>query len=158
MKQNNANHPLVIVLTEHPVLGVLLVPFIVEKCANSDNLNLVEQAFHLPHATISKLSIPEQKAIEIAGHYTERCLMGVYSKEKVTAKFLKSLTDQPEEWKKIRHFIDKKLLQMVELARAESLPIYQKPNGSKVLYPHHLFKLYPQSVSVTLHSPIQDNP
>lgn len=146
MERGNTNNRLVIVLSEHPALGMLLIPYIVETNPNSDELLLMEQAFHLSDKTIQSLNAIEQKAIMIARHYTEKYLMEVYSKEKNTAKFLKLLADKPELWKKVRHFIDLKLLQMVELARLNELPIYQKPNGTRVLYPHHLFKLCPEAV------------
>ena len=146
----SANNRLVIVLAEHPILGMLLTPFMVESIPGKEELLLVEQAFHLSETVIKGLSKAEQQAIEIAEHYTEKYLRNVYSKEKVTAKFLKSLQQKPEVWKKVRHFIDKKMLEMVELARRESLPIYQKPNGSKVLYPHHLFSLHPEFVDCML--------
>ena len=150
MKKENLNNRLVIVLSEHPALGMLLTPYMVQAKEGSDELLLVEQAFHLPNKTINGLSSIEQEAIEIARHYTEKYLMDVYSKENITARFLKLLADKPELWKKVRHFIDHKLLQMVELARLHSLPIYQKPNGTRILYPHHLFHLRPQAADVHL--------
>ena len=150
MKKENLNNKLVIVLSEHPALGILLTPYMVQAKEGSDELLLVEQAFHLPDKIIKELNPTEQEAIDIARHYTEKYLMEVYSKEKITARFLKLLADKSELWRKVRHFIDHKLLQMVELARTHSLPIYQKPNGTRTLYPHHLFHLRPQAADAHL--------
>ena len=48
----------------------------------------------------------EQKAIDIASHYTEKYLMGVYSREKTVPKFLRKLTEDSNKLKQqIRPFI-----------------------------------------------------
>lgn len=45
MKERPTNGQVIIVFTEHPILGILLIPYIAERL-NDGTLQLVEQAFH----------------------------------------------------------------------------------------------------------------
>ena len=86
MKEKTSDGQIIIVLTEHPVLGILLIPYIAERL--SDNtLQLVEQAFHASAEAMNRMSEAERQAIDIASHYTEKYLMGVYSREKTVSRF-----------------------------------------------------------------------
>lgn len=148
MKKNLTSHQVVIVLTEHPLFGVLLTPYTAEKSAD-DTLQLVEQAFHASSEEVAYMSETERKAIEIASHYTEKYLMGVYSHETNLSKFLRKLSDEPDKVKTtIRPFIEKKLQEMLGLIQAQHLPFYQKQSGSKLLYPHHAFHVNKQNAEI----------
>lgn len=46
MKEKITNGQVIIVFTEHPVFGILLIPYIAERLGD-DTLQLVEQAFML---------------------------------------------------------------------------------------------------------------
>ena len=52
----SANNRLVIVLAEHPILGMLLTPFMVDSIPGQEELLLVEQAFPLSVTVIIVLS------------------------------------------------------------------------------------------------------
>ena len=45
MKERPTNGQVIIVFTDHPILGILLIPYIAEKL-DDGTLQLVEQAFH----------------------------------------------------------------------------------------------------------------
>ena len=92
MKEALTTNQVVIVLVEHPVLGLLLVPYTVGQ-ALDNTLEVIEQAFHASPDALKKMNEAEQKAIDIASHYTEKYLMGVYSREKTVPKFLRKLTE-----------------------------------------------------------------
>lgn len=148
MKETSASPQVVIVLTEHPVLGALLIPYIAESNPEG-TIQLSEQAFHASPETVACMSKTEQEAIRIASHCTEKYLMGVYSREKTVAKFLHKLSEDPEKLKRsIRPFIEKKLNEMLDLIIAEGLPLYQKQSGSKLLYAHHAYHVNKQEVEV----------
>lgn len=146
MKKALSTNQVVIVLVEHPVLGILLIPYTVSR--TPDNmLEVIEQAFHASPDAIKKMNEAEQKAIDIASHYTEKYLMGVYSHEKTVPKFLRKLAEDNKKLKEqIRPFIEKKLLEMLELIRTRQLPFYQKPSGSKQLYEHHAYRVHPHDL------------
>ena len=55
MKERPTNGQVIIVFTEHPILGILLTPYIAEKL-DDGTLQLVEQAFH---ASPEAMSIDE---------------------------------------------------------------------------------------------------
>lgn len=148
MEKKAAIGQVIIVFTEHPVLGSLLIPYIAEKDENG-TLHLAEQAFHASEEALSYMNEAEREAIQIASHYTEKYLMGVYSKEKTVSRFLRKLSEEPEKVKNnLRPFIEKKLLEMLTLIRHGNLPVYQKQPGSKILQPYHAYRVYRQDVEI----------
>ena len=113
MKERPTNGQVIIVFTEHPILGILLIPYIAEKL-DDGTLQLVEQAFHASPEAMSKMSEAERQAIHIASYYTEKHLMSVYSREKTVSRFLHKLSEDPERIKNdIRPSIEKKLLEKI---------------------------------------------
>lgn len=86
MKERPTNGQVIIVFTDHPILGILLIPYIAEKL-DDGTLQLVEQAFHASPEAMSKMSESERQAIHIASYYTEKHLMSVYSREKNSIAF-----------------------------------------------------------------------
>lgn len=148
MKEAESLNQLVIVLSEHPVLGLLLIPYIAETSSGQGELRLTEQAFHLSPETLSRMSETDQKVIEIASHYTEKYLMTVYSKDKTISRFLHRVAEDTEKLKTIRLFIEKKLLEMIELIRNSNLPLYQKQSGSKQLYPYHAYLVHKKDTRI----------
>lgn len=148
MKESVTNGELIIVFTEHPVLGILLIPYIAEKLEDG-TLQLVEQAFHASPEAMSLMTEAERQAIDIASHYTEKYLMGIYSREKVVSRFLHKLSLDPERIKNnIRPFIEKKLLEMLTLIRESGLPLFQKQSGSKILYAHHAYHIHHHNAEI----------
>ena len=108
MKERPTNGQVIIVFTEHPILGILLIPYIAERL-NDGTLQLVEQAFHASPEAMSIMSEAERQAIDIASYYTEKYLMGLYSREKTVSRFLHKLSEDPERIKNnIRPFISKR--------------------------------------------------
>ena len=153
MKERPTNGQVIIVFTEHPILGILLIPYIAERL-DDGTLQLVEQAFHASPEAMSKMSEAERQAIHIASYYTEKHLMSVYSREKTVSRFLHKLSEDPERIKNdIRPSIEKKLLEMLVLIRDNVLPFYQKQAGSKILYAHHAYHINPHNaeIRVTFH-------
>ena len=75
MKERPTNGRVIIVFTEHPIFGILLIPYIAERL-NDGTLQLVEQAFHASSEAISMMSEAERQAIDIASYYTEKYLDG----------------------------------------------------------------------------------
>ena len=58
MKEKIINGQVVIVFTEHPVFGILLIPYIAER-PGDDTLQLVEQAFHASPEAMERMSEAE---------------------------------------------------------------------------------------------------
>lgn len=133
MREKPSTEEVIIVFTEHPVLGPLLTPYLAERDENG-TYHLMEQAFHASPERFAKMSEAERQTIEIASHYAEKYLMEVYSREKTVARFLRKLSEEPERFKTvIRPFIEKKLLEILALIRSNNLPLYQKQARSKLL-------------------------
>ena len=127
MREKTTNGQVIIVYTEHPVFGILLIPYIAERLEDG-TLQLIEQAFHASPEAIEQMNEAERQAIDIASHYTEKYLMGAYSREKIVSRFLHKLSQDPEKVKNnIRPFIEGKLLEMLTLIRENGLSFYQTP-------------------------------
>lgn len=126
------NHILIIAISNHPVLGPLLIPYFA-GAVSPGVISVEEQATHAGKNI--ELSEMEKRAIAIAQSYSEKNLMQVYSKQRTVAGFLNSVT--PEMLKKqLRPFIDKKIREMVSLIRLNHLAVYHKDPGVKLLYEH----------------------
>jgi len=148
MKERPTNGQVIIVFTEHPIFGILLIPYIAERL-DDGTLRLVEQAFHASPEAMGQMNDAERQAIDIASYYTEKYLMSIYSREKTVSRFLHKLSEDPERIKNnIRPFIEKKLLEMLTLIRESGLPFYQKQPGSKILYAHHAYHIHPHNAEI----------
>ena len=128
----STNHILIIALSNHPVLGPLLIPYFA-KTVSQDVISVEEQATHAGNDT--ELSEMEKRVIAIAQSYSEKNLMQVYSRQQTVAGFLSSVTAEMLK-KQLRPFIDKKIREMVRLMQANHLPVYMKEPGVKLLYEH----------------------
>ncbi|KAA6324115.1 ATP-dependent helicase, partial [termite gut metagenome] len=140
---------LVIILTRHPVLGVLLIPYTAEF-GKQNTITLIEQAFHSSSTTTEKRNEVERKAIEIASCYSEKNLMKVYSREKNANDFLRNLSEKTLK-EMVRPYIEKKLLEMITLIRTYGLPLYQKESSSKILFDHNACCVSSQIIEVSFH-------
>ena len=148
MREKTTNGQIIIVFTEHPVFGALLIPYIAEK-SEDGTLQLIEQAFHISPEAVAQMSETERRAIGIASQYTEKYLMNLYSREKTVSRFLHKLVEKPELVKNdIRPFIEEKLQEMLGLIRKDGLPLYQKQAGNKTLYAHHAYHIHPLDAEV----------
>ena len=85
----STNHILIIALSNHPVLGPLLIPYFA-KTVSQDVISVEEQATHAGNDT--ELSEMEKRVIAIAQSYSEKNLMQVYSRQQTVAGFLSSVT------------------------------------------------------------------
>ena len=93
MEEKANTGQVIIVLTEHLTFGTLLIPYMAEK-SDDGTYQLIEQAFHAFPEAISRMNEAEQQAINIASHYTEKYLMGIYSREKTVSRFLRKLSEE----------------------------------------------------------------
>ena len=84
MREKTTNGQIIIVFTEHPVFGALLIPYIAEK-SEDGTLQLIEQAFHISPEAVAQMSETERRVIGIASQYTEKYLMNLYSREKTVS-------------------------------------------------------------------------
>lgn len=129
---------LVVTINSHPVFGPLFVPYFAYKTA-PDILKIEENATAKQKQDVT-LSKEEKKIISLAGSYTERYLMKVYSKERTISDFINKLN--PKTYKEhIRPYIEKIHLQMIPFIREAATPVYLRDTGVDLLYDHHLISL-----------------
>lgn len=139
MEETNSDIKVVVVVVQHPVLGVLLTPYTAKDMPDGTTL-LLEQAFHASRSTLSQVGKVYQTIVDIASRFAEKNLMKVYSKEKTVNAFLKKL-DEKVFQTTIRPFIEKKIVEMVELIQQYNIPVFQNKTGNKTLYPHSAYQV-----------------
>lgn len=142
----NSSRRLVVTINSHPVFGPLLVPYFAYE-TSTGVLKTEENATAKQKHDIT-LSKEEKKIISSAQLYTERSLMKLYSKEKITADFIRKLSSKTLN-EVIRPYIDKIHLQMIPLIRVASVPVYMRDTGADLLYEHHQVYLEKNNVEVT---------
>ena len=149
----STNHILIIALSNHPVLGPLLIPYFA-KAVSPDVIGVEEQATHAGNDT--ELSEMEKRVIAIAQSYSEKNLMQVYSRQQTVAGFLSSVTAEMLK-KQLRPFIDKKIREMVRLMQANHLPVYMKEPGVKLLYEHDRMRFSGNIAEISFRFEITDH-
>lgn len=132
MIKQSAPENIIITLVQHPVFGVLFIPYFFERQSES-TLLLVEQAFHASPERLSLLSEAERTIISLAASYSEKELMAIFSKEKVLSQFLKKVTESQIK-QKIRPAIEKKLQKITELICLNNIPLFSNKIGNKTIY------------------------
>ena len=147
------NQILIIALSNHPVLGPLLIPYFA-RTVSPEVISVEEQATHAGNE--AGLSDMEKRAIAIAQSYSEKKLMQMYSRQQTVTGFLNSVT--PEMLKKqLRPFIDKKIREMVRLIQANHLSVYIKEAGSKLLYEHDRVRFSGEEAEISFRFEITDH-
>lgn len=96
------NQILIIALSNHPVLGPLLIPYFA-RTVSPEVISVEEQATHAGNE--ARLSDLEKRAIAIAQSYSEKKLMQVYSRQQTVTGFLNLVTLEMLK-KQLRPFID----------------------------------------------------
>ena len=149
----STNHILIIALSNHPVLGPLLIPYFA-KTVSQGVISVEEQATHAGNDT--ELSEMEKRVIAIAQSYSEKNLMQVYSRQQTVAGFLSSVTAEMLK-KQLRPFIDKKIREMVRLIQANHFPVYMKEPGVKLLYEHDRMRFSGNIAEISFRFEITDH-
>lgn len=152
MYQNQENQlsmsNLIVCLTQHQNLGTLLIPYITEK--ESEEIIRVEEQATSSNLSDSSLTEAEKKIIRLSLCYSEKNLMKVYSKQKTVSAFLHKLTNEQLK-ETIRPYIDKKILEIIQLMRQHKISFYHKETGKKKLYNHNRIKLIEKDTEAFFH-------
>ncbi len=132
---------LIVTLAQHEVLGMLFMPYGAEDMPDG-TMRITDPGNRIPPHIVSKLSEVERQIIEISAKYAERNLMKTFSKETIIHVFYRKLTE--DHFKKvIRPYIDKKLVEMLDVMRTHDIPLYENEKGNKVLYAHNKVDIAP---------------
>lgn len=143
---------LIVTVNDHPAMGPLLVPYWGRQIAE-DILAVEERAVSAKEDYLSEAG---QNIIALAQCYTEKRLMKLYSKEKTIPAFLHSMADA-EKRKPVRDFIEKKHGEIIGLIRSESISLYRRETGTKLLYPHHRICVYDEPAEAFFHFELKES-
>lgn len=113
---------LIITLVLHPKFGYMLLP--VFATYNEDlELYTITETARISSTAYKDLSLDEQSIVDLGERYTDRGLMNSFSKKKIEADFLDSVSAE-EINIHIRPFIERKQEKLVELARKTKTPLF----------------------------------
>ncbi|MCD7972439.1 MAG: DEAD/DEAH box helicase [Candidatus Azobacteroides sp.] len=120
-------HKIVLTAVEHPLWGIILQPLLTEE-KNSFSLQVLEiansKADYFP-----ELNAAQQKIVHISEKYSDKALMKLYSKEKITSQFLKKVNENTIR-NYIRPCIENYHKQIIALLPEADIPFYIR-EGSK---------------------------
>jgi len=119
---------LIIAITEHPILGILLQPYIITKKLN--------HGFHAIEARISKLNISkyisefsdqEKRLVQLTDDYSDQTLTKVFSKKKgqTSVDFINTLKKDFAN-QHIRPYVEKRLIKITDLLQEMDIEVYLK--------------------------------
>jgi superfamily II DNA or RNA helicase len=118
------NRLFALVLTQHRLWGLILMPYIIVNETNRTYFRLLEALFPFPNTdTLSTLQPEEREVISILNDYTDRNLFKLFSKDKTVKEFLEKVSpDRIENF--IRPFIESRIYKCFSIARDEAIPVY----------------------------------
>ncbi|HAN19320.1 MAG: hypothetical protein A2X13_01470 [Bacteroidetes bacterium GWC2_33_15] len=125
---------LVVVITDHPILGLLLVPYIIVKKPNHGYYQIeVRISQFNSDVYLSGFSENEKKLVKLADEYSEQNLYKLFSKNKslTTVNFMNSLTRSFAD-EHIRPYIEKRLVKIINLLQAMDIEVYFKGKASYI--------------------------
>jgi SNF2 family DNA or RNA helicase len=119
---------LIVAITEHPILGILMQPYIITKKPN--------HGFHAIEARISKLNISkyitdfseqEKNLAQLCDDYSDQTLTKVFSKKKeqTSVTFINTLKKEYAN-QHIRPYIEKRLIKITDLLQEMDIEVYYK--------------------------------
>ena len=119
---------LVVAITDHPLLGLLLVPYIVTKKPNHGfyQIEVRISQFNIDKY-LSGFSDKEKKLVKLADDYSDQNLFKLFAKSKSlnTVQFMSSLKrDFADEH--IRPYIEKRLSKIIDLIQDMDIELYFK--------------------------------
>ncbi|MDR2474791.1 MAG: hypothetical protein LBD45_02930, partial [Bacteroidales bacterium] len=123
---------LILTAVEHPLWGNILQPVLVEE-TETDTFIILEVATE-KSAYFSALTPVEQEMVRIAGKYSDKALMKLYSREKVASHFLKKVSKATIEHY-IRPCIENYHRQLVQQLPQSGMSFFMRANNSiRTLY------------------------
>jgi len=119
---------LVIGIVEHPLLGIILAPYIVTIRPNHGFYQIESKISQLNISRyIDSFSEVEKKILKAIDEYSDQNLHKLFSKKRgeTTVEFIKKL-DKPFADKYIRPYIEKKIVKAIDLLQKTDLQLFYK--------------------------------
>jgi len=134
-QKNDLMDRFVVVINEHRKLGLLMLPYVVKKNAESnfyETEDLITEEKFANYKT--ELDENQKKLCKLIFEYEDQKLTKLFSKKKKTTKlFIDSLPDDLFQ-KQIRPFIERKISACCRIIQQHNIPLYYK-EGTANLYP-----------------------
>jgi len=128
-------------LTEHRFWGVILLPYLLERIADSPILKIAENLHGKEQTKTIELSASEKQLLKLVNEYSEKSLFKLFSKQKTQKDFIAQLS--PEQYAEhIRPYIEKRLLKCFYLLKEVDIPVYQQRLKLNNLYEEEQFEVH----------------
>ena len=122
-----------VLLVEHRIWGLMLQPAMLSKCDKSSFYGIKENLFISDLEAYSELSFEEKRLIELSNDFSEANLKKLFSKENTVKEFISKLEYTRLE-NHIRPYIERKMIQMLEIIKEAEIPFYHKDKQLNNLY------------------------
>ena len=112
-----------LVLLEHRLWGIILLPYILSDEAGNGYYRLAEPLSPYPDAnTLSTLTPEERETVRIINEYSDRNLYKLFSKDRSVKEFTEKVTRENTD-NFIRPYIERRLYKCLSIARDEGIPV-----------------------------------
>ncbi len=130
-------------LTEHRFWGVILLPYLLERIADSPILKIAENLHGKEQTKTIELSAAEKQVLKLVNEYSEKSLFKLFSVQKNQKEFIAQLSAEQYS-NHIRPYIEKRLLKCFNLLKDSGIPIYQQRLKLNNLYEEERLEVDPE--------------
>ncbi len=132
----------IIALTEHRLFGHILSPFIIRKITNGAFYSVLSPVIS---ANIGKLDFEfsdvQKKIIDLTGKYSEENISKKFSKKQGSKDFFKNI--DPDIFNKlISPYIDKQVVELIELIKDNNIRLFHKPAKYGNVYEDEVIEIF----------------
>lgn len=136
-----------LILTRHRRWGIILMPHMLEKMPRYDYYTVVEALSPFPHSTtLTELNNEEKEVVRLINEYSERRLNKLFSKQPNVKLFLEEVTQQTVT-ELIRPYIERRVVQCLQTALNEEIPLYLQKAGINSFHQEDLLKIEPDKAN-----------
>ena len=130
-----------LILFQHRIWGLIILPYIIHKELNRGYYKLSECLSPFPNTeTLGTLTAEERELVKIINEYKDRSLFKLFSKDKSVKEFLEKISAEKLETF-IRPYIERRLYKCFTIARDENIPLYFQKSKSSTLHAEDLLSL-----------------
>jgi SNF2 family DNA or RNA helicase len=130
----------IVVLKEHTFFGYLFSAYHIER--ELDYVTEIKYQLTFEDAERNKMPLTdfERELLKTIDSYSDQNLQKIFSRKKTLKEFLQTLKSEDVE-KRIRPFIEKRLLAVIEKLKKTSIPFFFKKDKFSTLYKEDIIKI-----------------
>lgn len=120
-------------LTNHRILGPLFNPVVISASTNREYFVVSDRLSQANLKQYTPFLLPEEiRLVQIIEEYSDTQLLKVFSKKKISAKDLLASIDEKLYEQQIRPYVERRLLQCIDLISGTEIPVYLKKQHNNI--------------------------